>query len=236
MKVFCSWSGGKESSLACYRAILEGFEVSFLLNMISEDGKRSRSHGLDSKLLEAQSKAMDMPIVQRKTTWDSYEDEFKKAVSDLKKQGIAGGIFGDIDLQEHRDWVERVCKESGIEAFEPLWHNKRRHLLKEFIEAGFNALIVATKPELMNHEWLGRNIDEKFINDLAALKNIDLCGEAGEYHTFVTDGPMFKEKIEILSAKKVLRDNHWFLDIKDYRLVVPPASSFGRRSSGTKVR
>jgi len=219
MKVFCSWSGGKESSLACYRAILGGFDISFLLNMITEDGVRSRTHGLDSRLLVAQSEAMGIPIVQRKTTWDSYENEFKKAVSDLKNHGIAGGIFGDIDLQEHRDWVERVCKESGIEAFEPLWQNERRHLLKEFIELGFNAIVVATKPELMNHEWLGRNIDEKFINDLTALKNIDLCGEAGEYHTFVTDGPTFKKRIEILRTKKYQHNNHWFLDIEEYKII-----------------
>ena len=219
MKVFCSWSGGKESSLACYRALLQGFEVSFLLNMISEDGKRSRSHGLDSRLIAAQSEAMGIPIVQRKTTWDSYEDEFKKAVSDLKKHDIAGGIFGDIDLQEHRDWVERVCKESGVEAFEPLWQNRRRDLLKEFIEAGFNAMVVATKAELMDDKWLGRRVDEKFINDLAVLKNVDLCGEAGEYHTFVTDGPIFKKRIEILRTKKYQHNNHWFLSILDYKIV-----------------
>lgn len=219
MKVFCSWSGGKESSLACYKAIFGGFDVSFLLNMVSEDGVRSRTHGLDSRLLVTQSEAIGIPIVQRRTTWDSYEDEFKKAVFNLKKDGVAGGIFGDIDLQEHRDWVERVCKESGVESFEPLWKNKRRHLLKEFIELGFNVIVVATKSELMSQEWLGRNIDERFINDLAVLKNVDLCGEAGEYHTFVIDGPIFKKRIEILEAKKVLRDNHWFLQIEKYRIV-----------------
>lgn len=219
MKVFCSWSGGKESSLTCHKAILEGFDISFLLNMITEDGVRSRTHGLDSRLLAAQSEAIGIPIVQRKTTWDSYEDEFKKAVSDLKKHGIAGGIFGDIDLQEHRDWVERVCKESGVEAFEPLWKKERGYLLKDLIGAGFKTIVVATKSELMDDRWLGRNIDEKFINDLAVLKNIDLCGEAGEYHTFVTDGPIFKKRIEILNAKKVQRDNHWFLNIEEYKIV-----------------
>jgi diphthine-ammonia ligase len=218
MKVFCSWSGGKESSLACYKAILGGFDISFLLNMVSEGGERSRSHGLDSRLLAAQSEAIGIPITQRKTTWDSYENEFKESVTDLKKHGIEGGVFGDIDLQAHRDWVERVCRESDIKAFEPLWKKDREYLLKDLIGAGFKAIVVVAKSEFMDSGWLGRSIDEEFINDVAALKNVDLCGEAGEYHTFITDGPIFRKKIEILNAKKIQKDDYWFLDIKDYRI------------------
>lgn len=220
MKAFVSWSGGKETSLACYEAIQDkNLKVEYLLNMVSEDGKRSRSHGLSSALLRAQSDAMGISVIQRKTTWESYEGVFKKAVSEFKKEGIKIGIFGDIDLQEHRDWVERVCKEIEIKPLLPLWKEDREGVLKEFIQAGFKALVVATKADLLGREWLGRRIDEEFIEDLKKLNGVDLCGEKGEYHTFVYAGPLFKKRIEITKSKKVLKEDNWFLEILEWEFV-----------------
>lgn len=214
MEAFVSWSGGKETSLACYRATQDkNLKVKYLLNMVSEDGKRSRSHGLDSSLLRAQSDAMGIPIIQRGATWGSYEAVFKEAISGWKKEGLKIGIFGDIDLQEHRDWAERVCSEIGIKPLLPLWKKGRERLLKEFIQIGFEAIVVATKAELLGKEWLGRRIDEEFIEDLKKLGNIDFCGEKGEYHTFVYDGPIFKRSVRFAVGKKVSRDKHWFLEI-----------------------
>ena len=219
-QVFVSWSGGKETSLACYRAMQnKDVEVSCLLNMVSGDGKHSRTHGVGSGLLRLQAEAMEIPIVQRKTTWGTYEEEFKKAVTDLKKEGVEAGVFGDIDLQEHRDWVERVCKDVDIKPILPLWKGKREDLLEEFIQAGFKAIVVATQAELLGKEWLGREIDKKFMEDLKVLQNIDLCGEKGEYHTFVTDGPIFKKKIKLLEVKKIQTGERCLLDILKYSLV-----------------
>jgi len=221
-KAFVSWSGGKETSLACYKAIQnKNLKIKYLLNMVSEDGQRSRSHGLDSALLRAQADAMGIPIIQRKTTWESYERVFKRAVLELKKESIKIGIFGDIDLQEHRDWIERVCREIGIKPLLPLWKEDREELLKEFIRTGFEAIVVATKADSLGKEWLDRRIDEEFIKDLKRLGNIDLCGEKGEYHTFVTDGPLFKKRVKILETKKIRRNGHWFLDISRYVLENP---------------
>lgn len=205
--------------MACYRAMQDkNLKVKYLLNMISEDGRRSRSHGINSTLLRAQSDAMSIPIIQRKTTWGSYEKVFKKAVFELKKEGIEIGVFGDIDLQEHRDWIERVCREIGIKSLLPLWKEDREELLKEFIRADFKAIVVATKADSLGKEWLDRRIDEQFIQDLKKLNDVDLCGEKGEYHTFVTSGPLFKKQIEITKSEKVLRENHWFLEILEWRL------------------
>ncbi|HEA46884.1 MAG TPA: diphthine--ammonia ligase, partial [bacterium] len=169
--------------------------------------------GLDSSLLRAQSDAMGVPIIQRKTTWENYEAVFKEAVSELRKEGIEIGIFGDIDMQEHRDWVERVCKEVKIKPLLPLWKEDREKLLKEFIRTGFKAIVVATKADLLGKEWLGRQIDEEFIKDLKRLGNIDLCGEKGEYHTFVFDGPIFKRPVKFAVNRKIFRDRHWFLEV-----------------------
>jgi len=164
---------------------------------------------------------MGIPIIQRRTTWENYEEIFKKAMLELKKEGISTGIFGDIDLREHRDWVERVCKDVGIKPILPLWKEKREELLKEFIQAGFKAIIVATQAKPLGKEWLGRTIDEKLIKELKAIGSVDLCGEKGEYHTFVYDGPIFKEPIKFTPGKKVLKDNHWFLEIRP-----PSATTF----------
>ena len=210
MKAFISWSGGKESSLSFHK-VSKDFEISYLLNMLSEDGKRSRSHGVRSDLLKLQSEAIGIPIIQRKTSWENYEEEFKKAVLDMKKENTEAGVFGDIDIQEHRDWVERVCKETGIKPILPLWKEKREKLLNEFIDAGFKAIVVGTQADFK--ELLGRKIDEKFLEELKTLKEIDLCGERGEYHTFVFDGPIFRKSVKILTDEKVFKDGYWFLKV-----------------------
>ena len=185
-----------------------------MLNMISESGTHSRSHGLGADLLKLQAQAMGVPIVQVKATWDCYEDEFKKTLKDLKSKGIFNGIFGDIDLQPHRDWVEKVCAATEIKPFLPLWNHVREDLLNEFIEAGFRAVVVAVNLECLGREWLGRQIDKKIILDLRGLGNIDLCGEKGEYHTFVYDGPLFKKSVKFRMGEKIQKDKHCFLDIK----------------------
>ena len=221
MQVFASWSGGKDSCFACYRAILEGFRVSHLLNMITEDGRKSCSHGLSAELITGQSAAIGIPILQRKTAMETYEQEFKSAIHELRKVGVEGGIFGDVDFEEHREWVDRVCQAAGVQAFLPLWGCDQMQLLKEFIGAGFKALVVAVNGELFGEEWVGRELDSTFITHVSDLKqkfNISMCGEAGEYHTLVVDGPLFKKRIEILESSKVQRNGYYFLDISKYEL------------------
>jgi len=184
--------------------------------MITEDGKRSRTHGLSADVIRVQSQAIGIPLVQRRATWSNYETEFKNMLRAFKQEGIAGGVFGDIDLDEHREWIERVCREVDITPHLPLWGESQDEVLKEFIDSGFEAIVVATRADRLGEEWLGRRIDLAFIKHLDELKktkDITLCGEAGEYHTFVLNGPLFKQRIEIIETKKVLKDEHWFLEI-----------------------
>jgi len=213
-KAFVSWSGGKDSVLACYNAMKNGeIEVAYLLNMLSENGTHSRSHHLSVAVLKAQAEAMRIPIVQRQATWGGYEEEFKKALAFFKKEGIQAGVFGDIDVQEHRDWVKRVCSESGLNAVLPLWQRSRESLMGEFIAAGFKAVIVAVKLECMGSEWLGRQLDRQFVEDMKRLPQVDLCGENGEYHTFVYNGPIFKVPVAFSAGEKMHTQTHSFLDI-----------------------
>lgn len=221
MKVVVSWSGGKESTFACYKAISEGFEVSYLMNFISKDG-RCMSHGLDYKLILAQAEAIGIPMVQREVTWETYEQGFKSVIRELKQSDVKGAVFGDIsNIAGHEGWIDRVCSELGIKPIKPLWGNDPKQLLSDFVEEGFEALVVTAKADLFGKEWLSRKVDAAFIEDMLMLKeklNIDPCGELGEYHTFVYDGPIFKKRIELLHFRKKLMKGYWFLDIKDFRL------------------
>lgn len=222
MRVVASWSGGKESCFACYKAMLKDFEVSHLLNLVSEEGI-CMSHGLNFKLLLAQSEAIGIPMVQRKVTWKAYEKGFKSVIRELKQSGVEGAVFGDIcNIAGHEGWIDRVCSELDIKPIKPLWDSDPEQLLNDFIDEGFKALIVMVKADLFGCEWLGREIDEAFIRDLGKLKkkvDIHFCGELGEYHTFVYDGPLFKKRLKILDFKKKLTEGCWFLHIRSYDIV-----------------
>ena len=216
---FVSWSGGKDCCLACYRAASLGLEVRYLLNMVSEDGQRARSHGLDARWVRRQAEAMGLPIIQQRTSDSEYEVEFKRALAGFRDMGITEGVFGDIDFEEHREWNRRVCAAAGIEMHLPLWQEDQSKLLDEFIRSGFEAMVVTTKAEQLGKEWLGRKLDRSFAADLAAVEGVTPCGEAGEYHTLVVDGPLFKHRVQIVAASPVLKDGYWFLDIKRTRLI-----------------
>jgi len=209
VKVFVSWSGGKESALATYRAHCQSYQVLYLVNFISEDRNRSRSHGVKAEVLALQAKAIGIPIIQVKTSWEDYEENFKKVVMELKGKGIEGGVFGDMDLEEHREWVERVCAELRIQPHLPLWKAEPRDLLIEFWETGFKAIVVATR---LDKGLLGRSLDKSFLSEIEKF-GCHPCGESGEYHTFVLDGPIFKTPLKIVQSSKKKRDNGWFLEI-----------------------
>lgn len=216
-----SWSGGKDSCFAYWRAISRGLKVNYLLNFVNKDSTRAMSHGLDYKLIALQAQAMKLPIIQPEVTWKTYEAGFKAVLAELKLKGVTGLITGDIHLQDHKDWIDRVCGEAGMEAVLPLWQMDASQLLTDFIDAGFKAIVVSVKTEIFGKEWLGRQVNNKLAAELYHLAeklNIDPCGEAGEFHTFVYDGPPFRKSIRIINSTPVLRDDRWFLDILEYSL------------------
>jgi uncharacterized protein (TIGR00290 family) len=221
--VICSWSGGKDSVFACYKALERKYNVKYLLNFISKKYKRCSFHGIPAELIKLQAETIGIPLFQKEVSDDmkEYENEFKDAVNTLKKYNIQGMVFGDIYLEEHKKWVERVCKELGIECIEPLWGESTEEIIKNFINTGFKAIVVSCKADLFNKEFVGREINQTFLDELK-VRNICPCGENGEFHTFVFDGPIFKKKIEIVKAEPILRSGfwkHWFLDIQEYRII-----------------
>jgi len=215
MSYISSWSGGKDSCSACYKAMLSGYDITFLVNFISEEWKRVSFHGTEAKLIQLQARAIGIPLLQKETTKNGYEQEFKEAVRSLIGNGMKGMVFGDIYLEENKSWVERVCSELGIEMVEPLWGKSPEEILSDFIDAGFEAVIVSAQSKFIGEEWIGHRVDRDFMRYLKD-RNIDICGENGEYHTLVINGPMFKSSIEINQARVIKRNGYWFLDTKKY--------------------
>ena len=217
MSYIASWSGGKDSCLACYKAMLSGYDIRYLVNFVSKEYGRVSFHGTETRLIQLQAESIRKRLCQKETTKGYYEQEFKEAVRSLIPDGIKGMIFGDIYLQEHKDWTERVCAEMGIEAVEPLWGRDTEDILSDLIDAGFQAVIIGAKSRLIDVEWLGRRVDGDFIEYLKK-RNICPCGENDEYHTLVIDGPIFNQGIEIVETQTIARDDFWFLDTYEYKL------------------
>ncbi|UCE45665.1 MAG: diphthine--ammonia ligase [Methanobacteriota archaeon] len=195
-----------------HRAISSGMQPTALLTMLVEDGSRSRSHGLSTDILRRQAASVGTKLVTRSTSWERYEANFLDAVRELKEEGISVGVFGDIDLEQHREWVDRVCSSIGLKAALPLWKCARHQILQEFISSGFKAAIVSVKDGFLDRSFLGRMLDNALVEEMEEI-GIDASGEEGEYHTFVSDGPLFSARVEH-SAKGVrFSDGYWFLDL-----------------------
>jgi len=209
---FCSWSGGKDSCLALYHAIQNGGKPQSLLTILSEDGVTSRSHALPKPLIEEQARSLGLLSAFRSATWQQYEVEFVSALHEFKKSGIEVGVFGDIDVDSHREWVRRVCDDAGIVPIHPLWKRDRRELLEELIGLGFIAKIVVINEQKMDKSFLGKTIQAQTIVDMEE-NGIDPSGELGEYHTVVTDGPIFSSIVEIEPAGEQHHEGYWFLKV-----------------------
>jgi len=195
-RFFCSWSGGKDSCLALYHAIQAKAIPSSLLTIMNEKGKISRSHGIPVEILKAQAESMNIPLVAHPASWEEYESVFVSALCKLREKEITAGVFGDIDFPPHLEWEEKVCKTADMTPCLPLWKRSRLDLLEEFLSLGFKAMIVTVEAKCLGREFLGRTITPELVAEFQEL-GIDPCGENGEYHTVVTNGPLFAHPIDI---------------------------------------
>ncbi|MGH9102523.1 MAG: adenosine nucleotide hydrolase [Acidimicrobiales bacterium] len=202
---------GEDSALALREATTRGLEARLLLTMMTETGRRSRSHGLSREVLSAQAGLIGLPILFRATSWDDYEGEFRAAVSMAVSLGAGIGIFGDIDIEAHRQWVESQCTMSGATAVLPRWRRDRASLVHDLLDAGFDARIVAVRDGALPPALLGRALDDDVLDHLDRV-GADLAGENGEYHTVVTDGPIFSRPLWLTFGESTLRDGVWFVD------------------------
>jgi len=209
MNILCSWSGGKDSCFALMKAMDHGYTPKVLLNVLNEEGKISRSHGIPYNILEAQSEAAGIPIHLIQSSWKDYEQNFTNALHYLKATyTLDAAVFGDIDLQPHRDWEEMVCRNAGLKAILPLWQQNREQLVMQMLRSGIRTMIVSCN-EKMGEAFLGKIIDEALVEELKAI-DVDVCGENGEFHTLVIDCPLFKYPVNVEVSAKTKHDNYWF--------------------------
>jgi diphthine-ammonia ligase len=209
----CSWSGGKDSCFAFIKALEQGLKPAVLLNVLNEEGKISRSHGIPLAILEAQAAAMNIPLHPISSSWNEYEQKFIAALTELTEiYKLQSAVFGDIDLQAHRDWEEKVCAAANLKAILPLWQQDRRSLVNQMLAAGIETMIVSCN-EIMGEKFLGKIVTPELINELEAL-GVDACGENGEFHTLVLNCPLFTHKINVSVTDKVCHQGYWFTVLK----------------------
>jgi diphthine-ammonia ligase len=225
MKVAISWSGGKDSFLACYKVLSQGHNVSCLVTFIL-DGWPSMQHPLS--IMDLQSKAMEIPhkIIRLAVGTTSYRELYEDAIRDLiENEEIEGIVTGDIHVIDvsHGQWMDTVCQGLDIEVITPLWGLDPYEILSQEISSGLKAIFTHVKRPWFDEEWLGREFDIDSLKDLKRLVDnwgIDPNGENGEYHTMVLDGPFFGKKIEIIKSSKIRGKRHIYLRIDEASLKI----------------
>lgn len=195
-KFIASYSGGKDSTLALYKAMKEGTAVGIIV-MMEEDGERSRAHSLFPSVLKAQAEAIGLPLFIAATNWENYEKVFVGKLKEAKELGAEVLVTGDIDVPEENCWHERVTNGVGLKVGMPLWRKSHKEVVEEFIKLGFITKVVTVNLNKgMKKEDLGRILDFNYIRELEA-RGIDPCGEAGEFHTTVIAGPLFNKELKV---------------------------------------
>lgn len=197
-KAYFNWSSGKDSALALYKTLTSGcYEIKMLFTVVNGSTKQIPMHEVSLELVRRQAENMgfSLSIVDFIETTESekYQEKMRQWINHCKKHEITTALFGDVYLEELRKEREKACKEGGILAAFPLWGSTPQALMREFIDLGFRSIVTCVDGSVLDKSYLGRIIDDTFLADLPPAA--DLCGEKGEYHSFVFDGPIFKSPV-----------------------------------------
>ena len=212
-KAIMSWSGGKDSSMAYYEARkIQGLEISALLTTVTEGYDRISMHGVRCTLLEQQAESLGVPVekvtISQKSSNEEYELKTKEKFLYFKGQGVSSVVIGDIFLEDLKQYREEKLSEVEMTGIFPIWKRDTSELARTFIDLGFKAVITCIDSQVLDKKFIGREFDQQFLSDLPF--NIDPCGENGEFHSFVTDGPIFQHAIRCQKGEVVLRDNRFY--------------------------
>jgi uncharacterized protein (TIGR00290 family) len=206
-----SWSGGKDSCLALMRAWPD-YDVRVMVTMFDEAGERSRSHGLTPDVVAAQADRLGLGIISERCSWETYETAFGRALAMASVRGCQHVIFGDIFEDSHRAWTERLAASAGLVAHQPLWGEPTAALVREFLDRGGRARLVTVNDRWLDESWLGKSLSVELVDELTTL-GVDPCGERGEYHTVVTDCPLFSSPLELEAGRQVAHRGCHALDL-----------------------
>lgn len=212
-KFVASFSGGKDSVLALYKSMQAGEAVGLIVVM-EEEGKRSRSHGMPEEIVRAQAASIGLPAYTGAASWADYEHVFLGLLADAKRQGAEVLVTGDLDMPTDGCWHDRMTQRAGLRLGMPLWNMDHREAVTEFIDLGFVSVVVTVNLTMgMREDDLGRTITREFVQELEA-RGIDPCGESGEFHTTVIDGPLFQRPIPVRRGEIVRDGDYAFLPLE----------------------
>lgn len=211
--IIVSWSGGKDSKLALYEILNDAnYEVCFLITTVTGGYDRISIHGVRTELLEQQAESIGIPlekvIIPKDSTNDQYESALKTVLLDFKQKGIDEIVFGDIFLEDIKKYRDDLLASLDMKGIFPIWKKDSRELAQNFIELGFKAVTTCIDSEQIDKSFVGREYNHEFLEGLPA--SADPCGENGEFHTFVLDGPLFNNKISFNKGEVVFRDNRFY--------------------------
>ncbi|MCU0436419.1 MAG: diphthine--ammonia ligase [Raineya sp.] len=197
-KAIFNWSGGKDSSLALFKLLQsQEYDILCLLTSVSEQYQRISMHGVRTELLELQAQSIGIPLqklmIPEMPTMEVYEKQMIETLTILKNQGASVSVFGDIFLEDLRTYRENQLAKIHLKGIFPLWKQSTKELIREFLDLGFKTITTCVNEKYLDKSFVGRVIDEDFLKDLPS--HVDPCGENGEFHTFVYDGPIFQQPI-----------------------------------------
>ena len=214
--VLMSWSGGKDSCLALYEIQkTRDYRVAALLTTVTSDYDRISMHGVRRVLLERQAASLGVPLHQVLITKGASNEEYEvnliEAVSGYRDQGIDSIVFGDLFLEDIKTYRDQFLARHNLHGIYPVWMRDTTDFIREFIDLGFKAVVTCVKGDVLDSSFAGMTIDQSFLSALPA--HVDPCGENGEFHTFVYDGPTFAQPVEFSVGETVSRDGFWFCDL-----------------------
>ena len=214
--VVISWSGGKDSCVALYEIRREqNYRVAGLLTTVTRDYDRISMHGVRRLLLERQAASLGIPLhqvfISQGATNEEYEMKTGEALARYRARGIDSIVFGDLFLEDIRTYRERFLARHNVRGLFPVWRRDTTAFMKEFLELGFRAVVTCVDSRVLDQSFAGKIIDESFLSSLPS--KVDPCGENGEFHSFVFDGPMFALPVKFSRGETVLRESFWFSDL-----------------------
>lgn len=225
MKLATLFSGGKDSTYSAYLGKKQGHEIACLVSMRSKNPHSYMFHTPSISMAKKQAEAMQIPLIEQETEGEKEEElkDLKEAIMlAVKEYSIEGVATGAVESAYQATRIQKICDELKLEVFNPLWHKNTENYWKEMLDLGFKVIIVGVAAEGLGKEWLGKEIDKDSLEELKMLSQkyrFHLGFEGGEAETFVTDCPLFKKKLKIISADKVWNGNSGIYEIKDIKLI-----------------